>query len=108
MIELFTRMNEAYFGRVLGIHNLRSHFNNLEKKLQKRIGSDGLVDLSDKIVEAQDFIATDKIFESLVVQRSRAYAKESQIIESGNSAVFPERKAPKVADYSIRNTYGSY
>jgi superfamily II DNA/RNA helicase len=106
MIELFTRMNEAYFGRVLGIHNLRAHFTNLEKKLQKRIGIDGLVDLSDTIVEAQDFISTDRIFESLVVQRSRAYAKESQMIESGNSAVFPERKAPKVANYSIFSTYG--
>jgi superfamily II DNA/RNA helicase len=106
MLELFTRMDESYFGRVLGIHNLRAHFNNLEKKLQKKIGSEGSIDLSDKIVEAQDFISTDKIFEGLVVQRSRVYAKQSQMIESGNSAVFPERKAPKVASYSIRSTYG--
>ena len=106
MIELFTRKDEAYFGRNLGIHNLRAHFNNLEKKLQKEMGRKEAFDLSDKIVEAQDFISTDKIFETLVVQRSRAYAKESQMIESGNSAIFPERKAPKVASYSIRSTYG--
>lgn len=106
MIELFTRKEEAYFGRNLGIHNLRAHFINLEKKLQRKFGRKEAFDLSDKTIEAQDFIATDKIFEALVVQRSRAYAKESQMIESRNSAVFPERKAPKVASYSIRSTYG--
>ena len=42
----------------------------------------------------------------LVVQRSRAYARESQIRERGSAAIFPDRKAPQVADYSIRKTYG--
>ncbi len=41
-----------------------------------------------------------------MVQRSRSYAKESQILESGSSAVFPERDPPKVAEYSIRKTFG--
>jgi hypothetical protein len=40
------------------------------------------------------------------VQRSRAYARESQIRERGSSATFPDRKAPQVAEYSIRKTYG--
>ncbi|PKM09540.1 MAG: helicase, partial [Gammaproteobacteria bacterium HGW-Gammaproteobacteria-7] len=39
-------------------------------------------------------------------QRSRAYARESQIRETGKAAVFPDRKAPQVAEYSIRKTYG--
>ena len=91
LIELFTRMDEAYFGRNLGIHNLRAHFINLEKKLQKEMGHSETFDLSDIVVEAQDFMSADRIFETLVVQRSRAYAKESQMIETGNSAVFPKR-----------------
>jgi hypothetical protein len=40
------------------------------------------------------------------VQPSRAYARESQIRETGKAAVFPDRRPPQVAEYSIRKTYG--
>src|SRR5205814_5201056 len=56
--------------------------------------------------EAQEMLAADAIFRELVVQRSRAYARESQIRETGAAASFPERKPPQVAEYSIRKTYG--
>ena len=58
------------------------------------------------MAEAQEILAADEIFRQLVVQRSRAYARESQIRETGKAAAFPERKAPQVAEYSIRKTYG--
>lgn len=55
----------------------------------------------------------DAIFSSLVVQRSRAYARESQLQEAtarGQSGdhlkIFPDREAPHVAEYSIKKTYG--
>jgi superfamily II DNA or RNA helicase len=105
MAELFTRRDEAYFARTLGVNNLRSHFNNIEKQLRKTVGHE-VADVSGHIAEVQDFLAADEIFKNLVVQRSRAYARESQIRETGNAAVFPERKAPQVAEYSIRKTYG--
>jgi len=35
MAELFTRRDEAYFARTLGVNNLRAHFNNMEKALRK-------------------------------------------------------------------------
>lgn len=105
MIELFSRCDESYFAQTLGIANLRAYFNNLEKSLRQRLGDSG-GDLTDNLFEATDFLANDNTFQSLVVQRSRAYAKESQIRETGNSAAFPVRKAPKVAEYSIRQTYG--
>jgi hypothetical protein len=41
-----------------------------------------------------------------MVQRSRAYARASQLQETGQAASFPERRPPKVADYSIRQSYG--
>ena len=41
-----------------------------------------------------------------MVQRSRAYARESQIKETGKAAAFPDRRPPQVAEYSIRKTYG--
>jgi hypothetical protein len=105
MTELFTRHDEAYFGPTLGVNNLRAHFNNMEKALRQTVGHD-VTDVTEVITEAQDILAKDQIFRHLVVQRSRAYARESQIRETGKAAVFPERKAPQVAEYSIRKTYG--
>jgi len=105
MVELFTRRDEAYFARTLGVNNFTAHFNNMEKALRKLLGRDG-AELFESIVEAQEVLSRDTTFQELVVQRSRAYAKESQIREVGNAAVFPERESPKVADYSIRKTYG--
>lgn len=105
MAELFTRRDEAYFGRTLGVNNLRAHFNNMEKALRQTVGHD-LTDVAEHMTEAQEILATDEIFRHLVVQRSRAYAQESQIRETGKATSFPERRAPQVAEYSIRKTYG--
>ena len=105
MAELFTRRNETYFAKTLGVNNLSAHFNQMEKALRGRVGHE-LTDVAEHLTEAQDLLAADQIFRHLVVQRSRAYARESQIRESGKAAMFPERKAPQVAAYSIRKTYG--
>ncbi|MFQ5699638.1 MAG: helicase-related protein [Myxococcota bacterium] len=105
MAELFTRRDEAYFARTLGVNNFRAHFNNLERTLRSRVGGDA-VDLAEHMTDVQEILATDELFRQLVVQRSRAYARASQIRETGNAAAFPERKAPQVAEYSIRKTYG--
>jgi len=105
MAELFTRKDEAYFARTLGVNNLRAHFNNMEKALRRSLGGDGF-DIGENLTEIQDRLTSDEIFQHLVVQRSRAYARESQIRENRTTAAFPERKAPIVADYSIRQTYG--
>ncbi len=105
MAELFTRKEEAFFARTLGVNNLRAHFNKMENVLRKRLGGDEL-DLSENLAEAQQSLAGDEIFRHLVVQRSRAYARESQIRESGTAAVFPDRRPPAVAEYSIRKIYG--
>jgi hypothetical protein len=105
MTELFSRGDETYFARTLGVNNLTSYFNNLEKGLRNTVGHD-TVDVSEHLSEAQDILAGDEIVRHLVVQRSRSYARESQIRETGEAAVFPERRAPQVAKYSIRDTYG--
>ena len=105
MTELFTRRDEAYFARTIGVNNLRAHFNQMEKTLRSRVGQD-VADAADHPTEAQEILITDEIFRQLVVQRSRAYARESQIREYGKAAAFPERKDPQVAAYSIRKTYG--
>ena len=105
MAELFTRRDEAYFARTLGVNNLRAHVNQMERVFRQRVGHT-VADVADQLTEAQDILSTDAIFRQLVVQRSRGYARESQIRETGQTTAFPERKAPQVATYSIRKTYG--
>ena len=106
MAELFTRQDEAYFARTLGVNNFRGHFNRMERDLQRTLGNEGY-GLSERLNEVHDVWGGDsQVFQKLVVQRSRAYAKESQIREKGASTSFPEREDPQVAGYSIRKTYG--
>ena len=105
MTELFTHRDDAYFARTIGVNSLRAHFNQMEQTLRSRVGQDG-VDAAEHVTEAQEILLTDEIFRQLVVQRSRAYARASQIREYGEATAFPERKDPQVAAYSIRKTYG--
>ena len=112
MAELFTRGDESVFARSLGVNNLSAHFNVMERALQDTLAgsaqeSNGVPSaLSEGMTaEARDALAADVVFGALVVQRSRSYAKASQIQETGESAAFPERKAPQVAEYSIRSSY---
>ena len=51
MIELFTRRDDTYFARTLGIKNLTGHFNGLEKSLKDLVGDD-VVDAEDEILDA--------------------------------------------------------
>ena len=105
MTELFTRRDEAYFARTIGVNNLRAHFNQMEKTFRSRVGQDE-ADAAEHMTEAQEILFTDAFFRQVVVQRSRDYARESQIREYGTAAAFPERRDPQVAAYSVRKTYG--
>ena len=105
MTELFTRRNQAYFSRTIGVNNLTAHFNRMEKVLRNQAGQDETA-VPDLFNETQDMLAADEIFGQLVVQRSRAYARESQLREHGQATSFPIRKEPQVAAYSIHKTYG--
>ncbi|MFL2666972.1 MAG: phospholipase D-like domain-containing protein [Burkholderiales bacterium] len=106
MIELFTGNADEHFSKTVGIHSLRGHFNALEKKLKENLGLKA-ESLGENIAEANRYLSDDAIFENLIVQRSRAYALASQEKEFGNAAIFPKRSNPRVAEYSIRKTYGS-
>jgi superfamily II DNA or RNA helicase len=109
LIELFSHRQTNYFKAApLGIHSLPGHFRKLEKELERAVlGREGEeIDLETNQVEAGRVLAQDALFRELVVQRSRAYVKESQLQQGGTLAVFPKREDPQVADYSIRKTYG--
>ena len=72
---------DAYFARTLGVNNLRSHFNNIEKQLRRTVGHE-VADVSGHIAEVQDFLAADEIFKNLVVQRSRAMRARAKCVPS--------------------------
>jgi superfamily II DNA or RNA helicase len=103
LIELFSRRKQDHF-RNIGIHSLPGHFRALEKALQRAAG-DGSVDIS--AAEAEQVLKRDELYRSVVVQRSRAYARKSQEQYGGAKVVFPQREPPQVAPYSLQETYGN-
>jgi Helicase conserved C-terminal domain/PLD-like domain/Type III restriction enzyme, res subunit len=109
IVELHTEGVDNYFSSSLGIHNLRAHFIRLEKRILKRLSSTDQLELltSEQIDEAEEQFHNDRLFNALVVQRSRSYVKESQKLHGGNDALFPERGLPKVAAYNLKATYGN-
>jgi SNF2 family DNA or RNA helicase len=112
MVELFTSGDDAYFAkdaRNLGIHNLRAHFVQLEKRILGRLPKSQQLDLTleSELVETEHALRTDPVFDALVVQRSRAYVKQSQQQQGVTAALFPERQPPARVDYSLKATYGA-
>ena len=108
IIELFTNGDEQYFASRLGIHAVRGHFVQLERRILRTIPESQQMDLEfgTAILEAEKVLRSDPIFESLVVQRSRAYVMKSQEQNGKSAALFPERAAPQRVDYSLKSTYG--
>lgn len=108
MVELFSRRKDDYFARPprsLGIHNLRAHFVALERDLRAATGG-AEEPRETNIAEAERTLTADPLFGELVVQRSRAYVKKSQLQQGASLACFPTREPPRVADYSVKATYG--
>ncbi|HRZ35329.1 MAG TPA: helicase-related protein [Candidatus Paceibacterota bacterium] len=107
-IELFSRVdNPAAFAGALGIHNLAGHFQQLEKAMKRLVAGQEHGELFQvNQAEAEKVLFDDKLFRALVVQRSRAYAQQSQIQHGGTEAVFPAKEPPRVAAYSVKKTYG--
>ncbi len=108
MVELFTRRKDNYFGPTVGINSLRGHFRTMEKELRRQTEGAVAEDIpvETDLAEAQEMLSSDAIFKALVVQRSRAYVKESQERKGDGVTAFPEREPPNVVEYSIKKTYG--
>ena len=104
---LVTGEDQAYFSkgaRNIGIHNLQSHFNELDKKFHKHT-ADGLAE-AEYLTALRDATEAGDIFRELVVQRSRGYVRASEKLEESNKVLFPDRDAPQVANYQLKITYG--
>jgi superfamily II DNA or RNA helicase len=107
MAELFARQQDDYFAG-LGIHSLRGHFVKMERELKKSLfpTQSDRPEISIELAEAEKKLSADPLFGALVVQRSRAYVKQSQIQQGINAVLFPERLPPRVVEYSVKKTYG--
>lgn len=107
LIEYFSRREAGYFsGAPLGIHTLRGHFRKMEDALSSLVdGNRSDVELDP--VAAEQILSGDELFRALVVQRSRAYVRQSLINEGGRDVAFPQRNDPQVANYSLKKTYGN-
>ena len=105
LIQLFAQDGASFASE--GVHSIRGHFRTLEKKVRAAndIDDDGPpeadVDQTVAVGPAREIFEADPLVRALVVQRSRAYVKASQIAESRGQAVFPEREAPRVAAYTL-------
>lgn len=97
--------NDNYFAGQLGIHSLRRHFVDMERELLKAVDDTGTA-TETNLTEAERVLSGDRVFRELVVQRSRAYVKESQKQQGASAAMFPDREPPIVAEYSVKRTYG--
>lgn len=106
LVELFTREDQAAFGSRLGIHNIPSHFATLEKALKGALKGEFGELFDHASVEVEKLLFDDKLFREVVVQRSRAYVRQSQIQNGGRDVLFPVKEDPKVVGYSVHKTYG--
>ncbi|MEA3396003.1 MAG: helicase-related protein, partial [Chloroflexota bacterium] len=107
MIELFSRREPGYFSDApLGIHTLRGHFRRMEKALQALVGEPDGGAVEVDALAAEEIMSKDDLFQALVVQRSRAYVKRSLQQHGGRQVIFPQREDPRVAPYSLAQTYG--
>lgn len=104
LIELFSGDGAKLKQAPLGVHSLRGHFRQLEKRVKKAANepddSPG-VDEDVSTGPAHDVYAADAIVEAMVVQRSRAFVKASQQADAKGAAIFPDREPPKVAAYAL-------
>lgn len=107
MIELFTGGDSGYFTS-MGIHSLPRYFVDLEKRILGKLPASPQRDLEfgPDILTVEKTLHSDLIFDSLVVQRSRGYVKQSQQQQGSAATLFPERAAPQVAPYNLKATYG--
>jgi len=108
MIELFTQRDDGHFRSTLGINSLRGHFVSLNKALQAAIeGLDADVAATEMtMAEAERVLRGDNLFRELVEQRSRDYVRKSQLQAGSPLTLFPTREPPRVAEYSIKKSYG--
>lgn len=112
LIEYFSRRKFDYF-RKLGIPNIRADFVKKEKVIEAKMGIAPQPDDDQESIfpefdvqEAEKILRQDKIFQALVIQRSRDYARSYFKKSGAGKFFFPKRDDPRVVDYPLAKIYG--
>jgi superfamily II DNA or RNA helicase len=82
------------------IQNLRGHFLENEKRMEKESPAAEIPEIAEK----KDFLRTDELLKNILIQRSRKYVKSSEGITTA-SPLFPDRQKPRVINYSLKSVY---
>lgn len=105
LIELFTQRQDDFFAMPpLGINSLTGHFRKMESRLEQLQGGPSQMDIPGLLQE--EATTGDRLVRELVVQRSRAYVKQSLSLTESSRVVFSTRQPPSVVSYSLRKSYG--
>lgn len=100
LINYFAQGRPDYFVE-LGVNNLRTRFLEAERRMEEAMDEGADI---QAIAQVEDFLRTDAILKAVLIQRSRAYVKESERLEP-NPPVFPVREPPQVIKYSLKKVY---
>ena len=114
LIEYFSRKDRAYF-KSKGINDTRNYFVAKEKVVEAKMNvKDGNGDMEQEtlfpdydVLEAEKILKDDLLFRTVVIQRSRDFAKNYFKRAGNDEFYFPERKPPVVADYKLAKVYGN-
>jgi len=99
LINYVAQAQTDYFSRI-GIQNLRGHFLENEKRMEKESPAAEIPEIAEK----KDFLRTDELLKNILIQRSRKYVKSSEGITTA-SPLFPDRQKPRVINYSLKSVY---
>jgi len=99
LINYVAQAQTDYFSRI-GIQNLRGHFLENEKRMEKESPAAEIAEIAEK----RDFLRTDELLKNILIQRSRKYVKSSEGITTA-SPLFPDRQKPRVINYSLKSVY---
>ena len=104
-IDLFAQRDDQFFSKApIGINSLIGYFNKKEKELHEIAGA-----TPDEIPNevTRDILGSEELFKNIIVQRSRAYVKQSIDLENSDKKIeFPTRESPQVVPYSLKKIYG--
>jgi len=101
LINYFAQNRPDHFSRIR-INHLRRYFLDQEKRLAAAHPDAEVV----SEVEDSDFLRTDELLKSVLIQRSRKYVRDSEP-QNNHMPLFPERQKPRVVEYSLKEVYAS-
>ena len=101
LINYFAQGKQDHFAPIR-IQNLRAHFLDAEKRMEAEKPDVAVTE----IAEDEDFLRTDDLLKNVLIQRSRAYVKKSEV-DDGDAPLFPERQLPRVVSYSLKEVYAA-